>query len=209
MAPALVKATDKGLELISGFRRYHAAKSLGWTELTIQVIPERADPELINLLENLARKQFATPDVASRVHRIWRNGTAQADIAKSVGVSLTRINQLCFVVERVSPDILNHWKERPEDIGWQEMQRYAARPHSAQLEVYMEGGFTAYDAKHGKTEPRHHVAHRLEKRRVIEQAYADVRARRYAHMGDAWNDGAIAFAEFALRLGALPDKESA
>jgi len=66
---------DKKNNLVAGFRRLEAAKTLGWTEVNVTVIP--ADPREAELEENTIRKDFT----ASEIHEWYEHGLK--DVPKS------------------------------------------------------------------------------------------------------------------------------
>lgn len=85
-------------ELVAGFRRYAAARELGWEALPALVdrsLVEPADAQLANLLENVPREKVTTFDEATAyVERLEMTGETPEHVAALLGVPATRIKRL-------------------------------------------------------------------------------------------------------------------
>lgn len=72
----------QGHNLVAGFRRYHAAKELGWE--TIAAVETDQEPRLINLIENLQRESLSFYEEARAVHQLYPSCTDQ-QVADALG----------------------------------------------------------------------------------------------------------------------------
>ncbi len=79
------------LQLISGFRRVAAAKSLGWDKVLSYIIGETDMPEdealKLNFLENIERKSLNNLDIMFACQKLSRQGKSNVEIGKLIGKS--------------------------------------------------------------------------------------------------------------------------
>lgn len=70
--PITVKPKNKEgkYELLAGYRRLEAVKSLGWKSVPVRILETAADPKMVNLFENLKRKNISAVEFAMAVRDI-------------------------------------------------------------------------------------------------------------------------------------------
>jgi ParB/RepB/Spo0J family partition protein len=76
-----------GNTLVAGYRRYEAARQLGWDE--IEAVECVGDPGVINLIENMQREGLSTWDEIQGIRSVFGSETSQAEIARSLSKSRT------------------------------------------------------------------------------------------------------------------------
>ena len=101
---------DKRLQLISGFRRVTAAKSLNWEKVLAIVIPEsdmsEQDALRLNFIENIERKTLTNLDIMFACKKLKDSGKTNADIGLLIGKSEVQVRRYILVAE-ASPDMQN------------------------------------------------------------------------------------------------------
>lgn len=89
--PVIVKKTETGYKLIAGFRRFTAVSvNLGQEEI-FAVVTDSDDPELINLLENIQRKDLTFWEECCALKKTFPEGTKITEMEKSLSKSYTWI----------------------------------------------------------------------------------------------------------------------
>jgi len=87
----LWQRNDGRKQMICGFRRYEAAKQLGWEKILACTVPESevsAEEALkINFSENIARKSLKDTDFAFAAKRLNEQGKSNIEIAALLGKS--------------------------------------------------------------------------------------------------------------------------
>lgn len=86
---------DRELNLVAGFRRYRAAKELGWTDIDASVLDETENTSKINLIENIERKNLTFYEECVAIKKLFPGYSAQmvADaLNRTKGWSRPRIN---------------------------------------------------------------------------------------------------------------------
>ena len=73
---------DKQNNLVAGFRRFSAAKQLGWTEIEYTVTDQ--EPGIVNLIENLERESLSFYEECLAIKRVYP-GCSSAEIAAALG----------------------------------------------------------------------------------------------------------------------------
>ena len=128
--------TDGKFRVIAGFRRVAAAKSLGWVTINA-IIPEIKDESqavLINLSENLARKDLSTFEIARGVSALKNEGLTGDQIAERLGFSSrSYVNNLANAYKSCHPKILEAWAKGEGCITTDNLNRLAQLPSDAQL----------------------------------------------------------------------------
>lgn len=93
---------DWELQLISGFRRFTAAKSLDWEKILAVVIPEEELPEdealRLNFIENIERKSLNDLDMMFACDKLSKNGKSNREIAKLIGRAESSVRRYLKVV---------------------------------------------------------------------------------------------------------------
>jgi len=83
LQPIIVSKVNGGYHLVAGHRRYNACKSLGWTEIPA-MIENFDNPKVIQLTENMQRKNLSKIEEAESVH----------DLHEMLKVPRTRLAQI-------------------------------------------------------------------------------------------------------------------
>jgi ParB/RepB/Spo0J family partition protein len=88
-------------ELLAGYRRYLAAKTLGWKQILARVIPANdADRLAINLAENLARKEIEEGDLFPFLLELRDTyGWGIREIARRIGRSPAWVSRLLAITQ--------------------------------------------------------------------------------------------------------------
>jgi ParB/RepB/Spo0J family partition protein len=102
--PIGVTLKDGAYALVYGFRRLHAAKALGWTTIEARVIEADSDADLLilNLQENVTRKNLTPIEEGYAIQRIMEAGKTPAEIRQALGFSKTLITQRLALLEMSS-----------------------------------------------------------------------------------------------------------
>lgn len=106
LEPLLLRPVGDRFEIVAGHRRFMAARNLGFTELPALVKKlDDSTAALVAIHENVHRNQF-TPLEEARMFqwllekRVTKN---QVDLARSLGVSPSRISQKLVILEMPEP----------------------------------------------------------------------------------------------------------
>ena len=93
--PIGVKKTELGYGLIYGFRRFNAVKELCFEKVTCRIIDEEDEGHLLllNLQENVTRKNLTAIEEAQSLSRIISHGKDIEDFRKTLGWSKTKVTQ--------------------------------------------------------------------------------------------------------------------
>lgn len=99
--PVLVRPTETGYELIAGERRFRAAQSLGWTEISAIVRKvEDADLLEISLIENIQREELSKIEEARAFERLSRDfGLSHELISQRVSKDRSTITNILRLLE--------------------------------------------------------------------------------------------------------------
>ena len=104
---------DKDLTLIAGERRLRAALELGLSEVPVRIYEDldQVDRQLIELEENVRRKDIPWPDQVRALRRIWelKGRPDHETLAKEIGWSRGAVNKRLFVAEALDekPELAN------------------------------------------------------------------------------------------------------
>lgn len=133
LAPIVVMDMGFGqpYRLVCGHRRLHAVRNLKWNYVPARILPQNeseAEIRLMNVSENVARKDLRLYDVANAVTEIHSKfGTSEEWIAKSTGLPLRRVKRILAVWPRLSTTV----KER-----WSKIESADQEPRLSQLEEW-------------------------------------------------------------------------
>ncbi|MBN1621064.1 MAG: ParB/RepB/Spo0J family partition protein [Endomicrobiales bacterium] len=89
--PVVLWRRDDGweLHLISGFRRFNAAKSLDWEKILAVIVPEnelsREEALKLNFIENIERKSLTDLDLEYACKKLHDQGKSNREIARLIG----------------------------------------------------------------------------------------------------------------------------
>lgn len=126
-------------ELVSGFRR-HAALTLIGVDGTVPctiVFGTESDIKIVNLVENVQRKQVKTAEIAIRCHDMSKKlGMKDEFIAKELGYSKQYVHQLIWIIEKTHPRIIDAWRKNESEIKIEMMLKYAGLDKPAQIERF-------------------------------------------------------------------------
>lgn len=106
--------------LVFGFRRYAALTEIHGTDAVVTFVVvkgNKADARLVNLLENMARRDLAPFELADSLHWQKRHaGMTTTDLAEKVGIVPNYVDTLVRLREKLHPDL------------WQRFVEYGAKP---------------------------------------------------------------------------------
>lgn len=77
---------DKDYNLVAGFRRYAALVHLGWQGPIWVKITESSNPPVVNLIENLERRNLSFYEECVAVRKLFP-GCSEQEVADTIGVS--------------------------------------------------------------------------------------------------------------------------
>jgi ParB/RepB/Spo0J family partition protein len=106
---------QKRFQIISGFRRCNAAKSIGWTEISAIVRPSdfsEEDAFRASVLENTERKTYSDIDRAYVIRAYRSRGLGSIDIGELMGLSKRQTNNIYSLLEL--PDSVQAAIDDPE-----------------------------------------------------------------------------------------------
>ena len=99
--------------LLAGSRRLHAAAELGWQTIRASVVEcdGQCDAHMVNLLENLGRRDLGTWELASALEHMQRLGLSVNDLAQRTGYTEQHVYQLLSFLKVPLP-IVEAWRQR-------------------------------------------------------------------------------------------------
>jgi ParB-like chromosome segregation protein Spo0J len=139
--------TEKPYELVSGFRRFTAARSLNEGEhlataqknrvptiantgdgtiLAVVRTMNVAEARLVNARENTQRSNLKTPDLVNLVVELNKGGMSQVQISEELGIGQGYVSKL-LAISTLPKVILAHWREGkpvpglPETVKWKQL----------------------------------------------------------------------------------------
>lgn len=92
--------------IVSGQRRYEAAKMLGLSKVPCLVVDESADASktlVSQLAENLQRKAMTASELALAVQSLVQSGATQAEVAQRLGIPASQVTLLLNLLQLASP----------------------------------------------------------------------------------------------------------
>lgn len=151
----------KGFRLTAGYRRFEAAKSLGWKEIPCRVLDtDPFESDRLNVIENVERKDISTFELASAATLFYRKHNLKSEeVGKHLHKSPEYIRGLVMYREKLVPEILQAWADRDEKnpaayraTTLPNLASYAALPAKEQLpnfqvQVLMAEGKTEEEAR--------------------------------------------------------------
>ncbi len=100
--------------LISGFRRFSAARNLKWPKISARVFQPMEDSQrrYLNLIENTAREDLTSYDLAKACVEIEKADSTQTskEIATKIGKSDSYVRNLMNAYKNSIPEIMERWK---------------------------------------------------------------------------------------------------
>jgi ParB/RepB/Spo0J family partition protein len=115
--------------LIAGFRRMRAVRELGRTTIraTVIVTEGECDKQLVNLLENMARAEPSTYELAKQCEYIInRFGVSERELAERLGVTPPYVHNLTRYVSTLPSNVLEDWKNQHPCATMKCLQRLAS-----------------------------------------------------------------------------------
>ncbi len=208
MTPVMVRLSKKKgkegrYELVQGFRRVAAMRSLGWTTVKAQVVDlDDQQAFLLNLQENLARKDITTYELAARCAFLSKKFTLSGDsIANRLGVGRAYVNNLIRYTEKIHPKIVEAWKNGNAAVTMTTLSAWHKLSKEDQVKAFED--VSTERTPNGESETPKEKAVKSRKREVLMAVRASVNAAVKEHGGysEEWLSGfndAILFACSAL-----------
>lgn len=141
--PIGVTLKDEGYALVYGFRRLHAAKALGWDKIEARVVEAESDADLLilNLQENVTRKNLTPIEEAHAIQRIMEAGKTPTEIRQALGFSKTLITQRLALLD-MSPTVQNALQDDGISVGQARAISEAPESHQERLVELAKSGAT-------------------------------------------------------------------
>jgi ParB/RepB/Spo0J family partition protein len=98
LVPVVVRPADEGFELVAGFHRVAAARSLGLGEVPV-VVREAETEDADRAVENIARKQLNPYEEARAVKAMLDRGLTEDGAAQALGWAKARVTARVKVLE--------------------------------------------------------------------------------------------------------------
>ncbi len=98
LVPVVVRATDDGFELVAGFHRVAAARSLDLAEVPV-VLREAETEDADRAVENITRKQLNPYEEARAVAAMLARGLSEDGAAQALGWSKARVTARMKILE--------------------------------------------------------------------------------------------------------------
>jgi ParB/RepB/Spo0J family partition protein len=92
---------DKPFRIVDGFRRFHAAKELGWTSIHAFVHREMGERDAIRLAfaKNVVRRNLSPLEKANAMHVATSRGMTLPDLAGAFGLSERQVRRYLQILE--------------------------------------------------------------------------------------------------------------
>jgi len=193
--------------IIFGFRRYMAARALGWKTIKAQI--ESLDDKTAhtqNTVENLIRESLTPYEIATSCLKLKREfGITGADIARKANRTKSYVNNLVRAAERLHPVILEAWgQDHPLTGDVNEMIKLAAlggeaatdkERHRLQMEKWEEWQGHDEEEAEGEGESTPKTGPKRPNVNRLKEALSAVKS---AEKSKEWKEGAQAALKFAL-----------
>jgi ParB family chromosome partitioning protein len=98
LVPVVVRPDGEGFELVAGFHRIAAARSLGLAEVPV-VIRDAETKDADRAVENITRKQLNPYEEAKAVHAMLGRGLTEDGAAQALGWPKTRVTARVKILE--------------------------------------------------------------------------------------------------------------
>lgn len=133
--------------LLAGSQRLHAAAELGWRTIRASVVECEGpcDAHMVNLLENLSRRDLSTWELASALEHMQGLGLSVNELAKRTGYTEQYVYQLLSYLKVPLP-IVEAWRQRHPLLTLPCLQRLKAAGVGA-LDVWVK-----LQSRHAKEE---------------------------------------------------------
>jgi ParB/RepB/Spo0J family partition protein len=124
--------------LVSGFRRYEAARQLGHDAIPA-IVREMSDVQarLENIRENTARESLKKADLAWAVGELAKQGTSDTDIAKAIGLSQPYVSKLHAIIRDLDPNVFGAWRTARILVSVEEVYGLTKVPRERQQAAWL------------------------------------------------------------------------
>jgi len=139
LQPPAVAQRGQGWVLVAGGLRLSVWRHLGYERGVFRWV-EGSDQELLllNLAENIARKELGHHEIAERVTFLRELGISAAEIAKHSGYSARYVRQLAALKRDAHPELWALFVARTPHLQVRVMLDLVAHPPEEQLERWLE-----------------------------------------------------------------------
>jgi len=105
LQPPVVRLVGDRYQLIAGERRTRAIRTLGWTDMAVNVVT-KTDTEVAAaaLVENFQREDVSALETAQAIDRLVQNlGMTQGEVANRMGVTQAKVSQWLSLLKLIRP----------------------------------------------------------------------------------------------------------
>lgn len=200
ITPIIVKPRKDGrYDLVAGFRRLLALKGLNSVSVKAQVMAlDDEEAEIINVKENLVRKDLTPYETAMICHRFSKRDWSGADIANKLGFSSrTYVNNLIHIVENCHAKVLLAWRDGNGACSTDRLSSWAKAGKEGSLKLFEEAtNGKAKNGDSGKKTKGVSDRPRVASRRALEDALAFFVDD--SSLDEDWKSGCLEALRFAL-----------
>lgn len=106
ITPLVVRERLRGYEVIDGFKRLRAARTLGWTALWVHVADVRGAQAKVQILHSNRREGLTEIEEAWIIHALHReDGLTQPEIGRLLGHHKSWVNRRLLLAEALSEEL--------------------------------------------------------------------------------------------------------
>ena len=103
ITPLVVRERHRGYEVIDGFKRLRAARTLGWPALWVHVADVRGAQAKVQILHSNRREGLTEIEEAWSIHALHReDGLTQPEIGRLLGHHKSWVNRRLLLAEALS-----------------------------------------------------------------------------------------------------------
>jgi ParB/RepB/Spo0J family partition protein len=121
--------------LLCGHRRFRIASELGWRTIraTVREVKSVAEAALLNIVENVSRKDMSPYELAVACERMVREfGIRSGTLAKTIGYSQSYVQNLIRMLGTLPPAVLEDWKAGHPLLVNKRLERLSHDPDAQQ-----------------------------------------------------------------------------
>lgn len=143
--PITVRFIDGGYKIVTGERRFRAAKIAGLTEIPC-IIKEVSDEDILiyQLIENLQREDLSPIDEATALKKLLDSDVTQEKVAKLIGKSQPYVSQALKIL-KLPQTILN--QAQKTNVSKEHLLQLLKSENPEQLWEQIKSGSTAAELK--------------------------------------------------------------
>jgi ParB/RepB/Spo0J family partition protein len=150
---------EERYRIVAGARRFEAMKLLHWEKIPVKIIARDSSGHTAEqLLENIARQNLTTWELARGLHRAKREGHTVKQLVAATGLSKSHVENLLRVARQICPEIqraLDKGAEyRDKTLSAELLIRWAALAPEAQRRAWKEWLGTSDLVPQGRTKRR-------------------------------------------------------